>query len=187
MSSNASSASATADGKKDDDKKPSALDAGDIALLKSYGVGPYHNSIKKLETDIESEMKKIQELIGVRESETGLAPQNQWDIVADKQMMNEEHPLNVARCTKIINAGQEDAMYMINVRQYAKFVVALGDKVSPTDIDEGMRVGVEEGVLDGSHLVAFGELARRPEGERLAKRFHQVMHARMRVEGHTQI
>jgi 26S proteasome regulatory subunit T1 len=142
--SNASAAnSATADGKKDDDKKPSALDAGDIALLKSYGVGPYHNSIKKLETDIESEMKKIQELIGVRESETGLAPQNQWDIVADKQMMNEEHPLNVARCTKIINAGQEDAMYMINVRQYAKFVVALGDKVSPTDIDEGMRVGCE--------------------------------------------
>jgi len=143
MSSNSSSASTTADGKKDDDKKPSALDAGDIALLKSYGVGPYHNSIKKLETDIESEMKKIQELIGVRESETGLAPQNQWDIVADKQMMNEEHPLNVARCTKIINAGQEDAMYMINVRQYAKFVVALGDKVSPTDIDEGMRVGCE--------------------------------------------
>jgi 26S proteasome regulatory subunit T1 len=141
--SSSSSASTTADGKKDDDKKPSALDAGDIALLKSYGVGPYHNSIKKLETDIESEMKKIQELIGVRESETGLAPQNQWDIVADKQMMNEEHPLNVARCTKIINAGQEDAMYMINVRQYAKFVVALGDKVSPTDIDEGMRVGCE--------------------------------------------
>ena len=30
---------------------------------------------------------------------------------------------------------------MINIRQYAKFVVALGDKVSPTDIDEGMRVG----------------------------------------------
>ena len=48
---------------------------------------------------------------------------------------------DVGRCTKIINAGQEDAKYMINIRQYAKFVVALGDKVSPTDIDEGMRVG----------------------------------------------
>jgi 26S proteasome regulatory subunit T1 len=125
------------------EKKTQALDAGDIALLKTYGVGPYHGSIKRLEADIEAEMKKIQDLIGVRESETGLAPQSRWDIVSDKQMMNEEHPLNVARCTKIINAGQDDAKYMINVRQYAKFVVALGDKVSPTDIDEGMRVGCE--------------------------------------------
>ena len=33
--------------------------------------------------------------------------------------------------------------YMINVKQIAKFVVALGDKVAPTDIEEGMRVGVD--------------------------------------------
>lgn len=35
----------------------------------------------------------------------------------------------VARCTKIINAGLEDAKYVINVRQIAKFVVGLGEKV----------------------------------------------------------
>jgi 26S proteasome regulatory subunit T1 len=56
-------------------------------------------------------------------------------------MIQEEQPLQVARCTKIINAGGEDAKYVINVKQIAKFVVALGDKVSPTDIEEGMRVG----------------------------------------------
>ena len=32
---------------------------------------------------------------------------------------------------------------MISIKQIAKFVVALGKKVSPTDIDEGMRVGVD--------------------------------------------
>ena len=32
---------------------------------------------------------------------------------------------------------------MINVKQIAKFVVGLGEKVAPTDIEEGMRVGVE--------------------------------------------
>lgn len=32
---------------------------------------------------------------------------------------------------------------MINVRQIAKFVVGLGEKVSPTDVEEGMRVGVD--------------------------------------------
>lgn len=51
--------------------------------------------------------------------------------------------LQVARCTKIINANTEDAKYMINVKQIAKFVVSLGDKVAPTDIEEGMRVGVD--------------------------------------------
>src|SRR5690348_16583159 len=56
-------------------------------------------------------------------------------------MMQSEQPLQVARCTKIINPGTEDAKYMINVRQIAKYVVGLGERVSPTDIEEGMRVG----------------------------------------------
>lgn len=71
------------------------------------------------------------------------APPSQWDLVSDKRMMQEEQPLQVARCTKIINPGQDDAMYMINLKQIAKFVVALGEKVAPTDIEEGMRVGVD--------------------------------------------
>lgn len=58
-------------------------------------------------------------------------------------MMQEEQPLQVARCTKIINANTDDAQYVINIKQIAKFVVALGDRVSPTDIEEGMRVGVD--------------------------------------------
>jgi hypothetical protein len=85
------------------------------------------------------------------------------------------HLLQVARCTKIINPGTDEAKYVINVKQIAKvggppgrcacrapsqhllwpdmvaahphtccdmqFVVGLGDKVAPTDIEEGMRVG----------------------------------------------
>ncbi len=52
-------------------------------------------------------------------------------------------PLQVARCTKIINPNTDEAKYVINVKQIAKFVVGLGDKVAPTDIEEGMRVGVD--------------------------------------------
>lgn len=58
-------------------------------------------------------------------------------------MLREEQPLQVARCTKIINQGQPNAMYMISVKQIAKFAVALGEKVAPTDIEEAMRVGVD--------------------------------------------
>lgn len=49
----------------------------------------------------------------------------------------------VARCNKIINPGTEDASYLIHIRQMAKYVVGLGEKVAATDIEEGMRVGVE--------------------------------------------
>ena len=52
-----------------------------------------------------------------------------------------EQPLQVARCTKIINADSDDPKYIINVKQFAKFVVDLGEQVAPTDIEEGMRVG----------------------------------------------
>jgi ATP-dependent 26S proteasome regulatory subunit len=57
--------------------------------------------------------------------------------------MQEEQPLQVARCTKIIQDEKdaEKSKYVINVKQIAKFVVNLGERVSPTDIEEGMRVG----------------------------------------------
>jgi len=127
----------------DNEPPPKALDEGDIALLKTYGVGPYTVSIKQVEEDIKKISKHVNEMTGIKESDTGLGPPSTWDLVADKQMMQEEQPLQVARCTKIINAGQEDAKYIINVKQIAKFVVGLGDRVAPTDIEEGMRVGVD--------------------------------------------
>jgi len=37
-----------------------------------------------------------------------LAPPALWDLAADKQSMQSEPPLQVARCTKIINADSED-------------------------------------------------------------------------------
>lgn len=124
------------------EEKIIALDADDIELLKTYGIGPYTNSIKKVEEDIKKHQETVKELIGIKESDTGLSQPSQWDLVADKQMMQEEQPLQVARCTKIIDPGDE-AKYVINIRQIAKFVVGLGEKVSPTDIEEGMRVGVD--------------------------------------------
>merc|ERR1712100_686574 len=106
-------------------------------------MGSYATKIKTLETDITALSNKVNELCGIKESDTGLSLPSQWDLNSDKQMMQEEQPLQVARCTKIIDPGQDDAKYVINVKQIAKFVVGLGDKVSPTDIEEGMRVGVD--------------------------------------------
>ncbi|EOD31879.1 hypothetical protein EMIHUDRAFT_456187 [Emiliania huxleyi CCMP1516] len=95
---------------EEDKKEIKALDEGDIALLKTYGVGPYNKKVLGVEKDIKELNTKIFELVGVKESDTGLAPPSQ---------------------------------YMINVKQIAKFVVGLGDRVAPADIEEGMRVGVD--------------------------------------------
>lgn len=129
-------------------------------MLKSYGLGPYTNSIKKLEEEIKAHQQTVKDLIGIKESDTGLSQPSQWDLVGDKQMMSEEAPLQVARCTKIIQGEDGDVAgssggnnqnssnsagnkYVINVKQIAKFVVGLGEKVAPTDVEEGMRVGVD--------------------------------------------
>lgn len=107
------------------------------------GLGPYAKSIKQLEADLKKLAKNVNKLKGIKESDTGLANPSQWDLVSDKQMMQGEQPLQVARCTKIINPNTEDAKYLINLRQIAKYVVALSDRASPTDFEEGMRVGVD--------------------------------------------
>ena len=88
-------------------------------------------------------MKKVNELSGIKESDTGLASPALWDLAADKQVLQTEPPLQVARCTKIINTNVDEPRYIINVKQFAKFVVELSENVAPTDIEEGMRVGVD--------------------------------------------
>ncbi|OMH82131.1 26S protease regulatory subunit 7 [Zancudomyces culisetae] len=122
--------------------KTIALDEGDIQLLKTYGEGPYFKQIKEVEKSIKDLQEKINKKVGVKELSTGLAPPNSWDLAADEQKQSEEQALQVARCTKIYGEG-DDAKYVINIRQMAKFVVGLAQRVSPTDIEEGMRVGVD--------------------------------------------
>ena len=80
----------------DKDKKFRALDEGDIALLKTYGMGPYNKAIDEADKDIKKLNLRINEVVGIKESDTGLAPASQWDLVSDKQMMQEEQPLQVS-------------------------------------------------------------------------------------------
>ena len=94
--------------KEEEEKEIKALDEGDIALLKSYGQGQYTKALKQVETDIQDITKRVNELAGIKESDTGLAPPALWDLAADKQSLQSEQPLQVARCTKIINADSED-------------------------------------------------------------------------------
>ncbi len=56
----------------------------------------------------------------------------QWNLQADVKMASEQ-ALQVARCNKIITDGN-DNKYVIHIKQIAKFVVKLSDKVATTDV-----------------------------------------------------
>ena len=116
------------------------LDESEIALLRTYGQGSYAASLKQVELDIREIQRRINEKMGIKESETGLAQPHLWDLNSDRQRVQSESPLQVARCTKIIESGSK---YVISIKQFAKFVVGLKDDLDPLDIEEGMRVGVE--------------------------------------------
>jgi hypothetical protein len=75
----------------EEEKEVRALDEDDIALLKTYGLGPYTNPIKDLEKDISKMNKKVNDIRGVKESDTGLAPPSMWDVTQDKEMMQSVH------------------------------------------------------------------------------------------------
>ncbi|GIX62851.1 26S protease regulatory subunit 7, putative [Babesia caballi] len=127
------------------DAKPVSkpLNDAEINILKSYGIGPYTESIKEADKGIKEVIDRINKLSGIKESDTGLNPPHMWDLTYDQQALQEGGPLQVARCTSIINPGTPQAKYVINVKQIAKFVVGLGENAAATDIEEGMRVGVD--------------------------------------------
>lgn len=126
-----------------DEKRIKSLDDTDIGFLVSYGKGMYDTSLKKVEEDIQDTLKRVNELIGIKESDTGLAPIALWDLPVDRRALRSEQPLLVARCSQIIDQDPQNLKYIIHVKQYAKFVVGLSDTLAPTDVEEGMRVGVD--------------------------------------------
>lgn len=66
-----------------------------------------------MEDDIQEHIKKVNELAGIKESDTGLAVPSLWDLAADKQALQSEEPLQVSllttvclvRCTVYCNNG----------------------------------------------------------------------------------
>lgn len=120
--------------------------------MKRYGRGPYTEPIKKAEEEIKEYNSKITTLAGIKESDTGLALPASWNLQQDAMMLKQDPSLQVGRCTKILNAGTEDAKYIVHLKHLGKFVVGLDEKLAPTDIEEGMRVGTEKVGYVGSKI-----------------------------------
>ncbi len=63
---------------------------GDIPLLKTLRSRSIRRFAKSIENEIKEVQKRVNEKMGVKESDTGLAPPNLWDLPADRQRMGEE-------------------------------------------------------------------------------------------------
>jgi 26S proteasome regulatory subunit T1 len=48
-------------------------------------MGMYHKAIKAVEEDTINVLKRVNELCGIKESDTGLAMPAHWDLAADKE------------------------------------------------------------------------------------------------------
>lgn len=114
------------------------LNNSDILIMKNYIRNSYDDTIIRTQKDIEHKFEKINKLSGYSDMSDGLSHPSLWDIPSDRQIMQEEKPLQIAYCNKII----DDKQYIINFPNVAKFVVELSSNVSPTDIEEEMRVGI---------------------------------------------
>ena len=57
--------------------------------------GPYAGRISSLEEDIKSIAKKVHDTACIHEQQTGLAPPSRWDLVSDRQALQEEPALQV--------------------------------------------------------------------------------------------
>lgn len=118
------------------------LDEADVGLVMSYGKNYYNDDIKTLENEIGSLFDHINVKLGTKEVETGLAPPSQWDLMGDKQKTQTDQTLQVARVVDIVD-GYAEPRYMISIRQMAKFIVGKSKKLEASEIQKGMRVGVD--------------------------------------------
>ncbi|KAJ4454683.1 putative 26S proteasome regulatory subunit 7 [Paratrimastix pyriformis] len=93
---------------KKKEEAPQPLSESEIAAIAT--MGPYAAEIKEREEDIQKLLAKVQAMIGYRDSDTGsgLSPPSTWDLAADKQKIQGEHPLSVARCVSIVPPSGKD-------------------------------------------------------------------------------
>lgn len=118
------------------------FDQSDLGVVLSYGKSYYTDDIKTLELENNAIFDQINLKLGVKEVETGLAPPSQWNLMADKQKAQMDPTLQVARVVDILE-GYTEPRYMISIRQMAKFIVGKSKKLEASEIQKGMRVGVD--------------------------------------------
>ena len=151
------------------------LDEEDISLLKTYGLGPYASHISAAEKDIKEVVKRVHEVCGIKESDTGLAAPSRWDLVSDKQAMQEEQPLQVGAVFVLsLSAGfQVLQNYILDPEQDFDDLILLGLQVSRcTKI-------IKPGTEDAKYVINIKQIAKVRHLPELVSMMRLVLHSNM--------
>ena len=87
--------------------------------------------------------EKINMLTTEKDEFFGLSPIDKWNLSLDKILVEEDQTLQIANCTQILKSDPENLKFVIHIKHTGKFLVSLGERVSPTDLNEGVRIGVD--------------------------------------------
>lgn len=83
-------------------------------MLKNHGQSTYSRKIKQVVNDIQQLLKKIISVV-LKSLTLAWPPPALWDLAANKQMLQGEQCLQVARCRKTVNADSENSKYIVSV------------------------------------------------------------------------
>lgn len=92
---------------------------------------------------INEQIEKINYLMEEKEKFFGLSPMDRWNLNMDRLLIEEDQTLQIANCTQILKSDSENLKFVVHIKHTGKFLVGLGEKISPTDLNEGVRVGVD--------------------------------------------
>jgi len=106
--------------------------------------GKFLEELAKFKIDVINEqIEKINILIERKEEFFGLSSKGEWNLNMDKVLVDEDQTLQIANCTQILKSDSENLKFVVHIKHTGKFLVGLGEKISPTDLNEGVRVGVD--------------------------------------------
>lgn len=91
----------------------------------------------------QEQCNQIQKLKKERDGFFGISKKSKWNLGLDKISVEEDHTLQIANCTQIVRSDPENLKFIVHIKHTGKFLVGLGERISPTDLNEGIRVGVD--------------------------------------------
>uniref|UniRef100_A0A5S6QCQ9 26S proteasome regulatory subunit 7 n=1 Tax=Trichuris muris TaxID=70415 RepID=A0A5S6QCQ9_TRIMR len=134
----------TMDKEKKSGKQSQGLNEKDITLLKSYGKDRYHDIVQRVKKEIETLDNDVKKFSGANESSTGVAPADQWNIIADEMVLHHDPPLLVVRCMGKFTSNTGETRYVVEMKPNSRLVVEQFDGLQFQNVDVGMRVAVDQ-------------------------------------------
>ncbi|KFD68431.1 hypothetical protein M514_04141 [Trichuris suis] len=125
-------------------KRAQGLNEKDISLLKTYGKDRYYDIVRRVKKEIEKLDDDIKQFSGVKESPTGVAPADRWNLMADKMVIHHDPALQVVRCTSKFTSPTGETRYIVEMKPNSRLVVELFDGILLRNVEVGMRVAVDQ-------------------------------------------